>query len=513
MTRKRWAGGLGAVAVAAALSAGIGAGSGTGMGTAASGAPSPGGGQSAVVAAARTAAQAPGKVGNLRVINQGGVNNGQTNKSYVFNGNKFMYNNGTSANYQALSWTPATAGENRISGYRIYRNGKLYDTITKPVTIKGYISGSTLTVKTVRGGKTAIADGKLMSGVQLQSTAPGFVAGTVLNHRSDGKTGGGAGRYAVNFSQRVGSAAKPVTFTAWAYQDTRATGVTSPDFSAPETTYRYAVAAVDTAGAEGPRSTPAAYLFQGIAYNGGTNFDYSGASSVWNDTSGKPANGPYDIAVTWPGQGGFLPTFGSPAYGTLAPNQRFDIGEFKYLVFDLKAPTGDTNYRTQSLFLNAILRAYGTVSGTADADTWNSVNIFDYAKPTPGKWVHVQIPLAALGLCDTTVTGTFTATGKYTGTLTVTKRQSPAAGCVGIPGSAYITGAGIPANTYVSGYSGTQPGGAGTYTLTGPGIRAGEKTPAETVVSHGTQLYKMGFQWSGAARTTYYLNNLGFTTS
>src|SRR5580698_9725461 len=53
----------------------------------------------------------PSAVTDLQLVNQGGPDNDTSNSDKSL------------SNYQAISWTAATAGENPISHYAIYRNG------------------------------------------------------------------------------------------------------------------------------------------------------------------------------------------------------------------------------------------------------------------------------------------------------------------------------------------------------------------------------------------------------
>lgn len=460
------------------------------------------GAQFAVTAQGGALASAPP---NLQVINQGGANNGPSSGNYTFQGQPYPYSSGSNANYQALSWDAATPGAFSVAKYNIYRNGTLYDSIATPMTINGYISGTTLTVSSVSGGTTGIADGKLLPGARLFGA--GVAAGTIVNQYTTGQTGGGgAGTYSVNISQTVGSSGSHVNFQCWAYQDTAATNCNIPNFSGPGTVYSYAVAAVDTNNGVGPQSVPQAFMFNGISACNGVNFDYGGCTSNFSDTSGSPTPGPYDIAISWPGSGGFLPVCGTGSVSNLCPTQRFEVGAFSFLEFDLKV--NDNSFQTQQLVLSPHPRAYGW-NGSADTPTWNGVNIFNYATPIVGQWVHFKIPFSALNFGTVNFTGSFVGTAQYTGTLTVSTIQSKT--CAGIEGGAYITGPGIPANSYVVAYS--QAGGVGTYTLGGPNIVGNENTGSHAMVSQCTGCYKLGWQWSGSLNATAEMNNLGFSTN
>src|SRR6202030_3250360 len=120
---------------------------------------------------------------------------------------------------------------NAVSSYNIYRNGSLYDSVSSPITITGYIAPGTdslgqsvgiLTVTAVSGGssKNGISDGKILCGLKLASSASGFVSGTkVVAYSTAAYGGGGMGQYYVDHSQTVGSSTSQQTFQGWSYND------------------------------------------------------------------------------------------------------------------------------------------------------------------------------------------------------------------------------------------------------------------------------------------------------
>jgi hypothetical protein len=343
---------------------------------------------------------------NLQVINQGGANNGPQG-FYLFLGENNSTSTHADYDYQGLSWLAATPGENAIAKYNIYRNGTLYDSISAPITITGYIvpgknsfgaAVGILTVTAVSGGKTAISDGLVLPGLKLTSSAAGFAAGTIISEYTSANTGGGGkGTYTVNWSQTCGSSASPVTFTGWSYNDTAATNCNVYDFTSVSTVYAYTVTAVDSKGNEGPPASPSAYMYQGISQTQQANFSYGGATN-WTDTSGAPANGPYDIALTFPtGSSGFQPVWagaGPDTQGCLCPVQHFECGAFNFLVFDIKV-TDDT-FKTNGIQYIPIMRDYGVVGGV-DQQPWITPMIGDYCTPIVGQWVTCKIPFADLG--------------------------------------------------------------------------------------------------------------------
>ena len=127
-------------------------------------------------------------------------------------------------------------------------------------------------------------------------------------------------------------------------------------------------------------------------YNGVFNWggDYSFAAVPnYQDTSGGPLEGPYDIAVTvtspW---GGFLPYAG----GTV-PLWNFNDAGYTYLTLAFK-PT-IANQKAQVYFVKV-----------GDIPVGVTVNLFSgqYGPaPQPGVWGTYKIPLADLGVLNTSV--------------------------------------------------------------------------------------------------------------
>ena len=484
----------------------------------------------------------PGAPVNLQLINQGGPNNADAQNHYVWQGFTFYYSS-LATGYQGFSWLPATAGAAPVSHYKIYRNGAAYDTVATPITITGYIVPSEdpvtqynipngrLHVTAVSGGTSSISDGKILCGLLLTSSAPGFVPGTRVNVATVYTGSGGTGTYYVTCPQTCGSASSPVTFQGWSYNDTQSTNCTYPGFNAPGVIYSYAVSAVDTQGNEGPKAYPSVYQFYGYSNTLFGNFDYpSGVTQLWNDTSGSPINGPYDtLAKFGKNGGGLLMTFGGfapyPPYGTgtvpgcLCPSSRLEVGAFNYLVFDIK-PT-DNAFETSELQYYGVTRAYGN-SGGGDNGHWNLVDCRPYCTPplAVGQWSRCKVPFSALTYGLNYGKGAFAATSKYNGTLTITDFTSLP--CRGPDGSAYVSGPGIPANTYINmaNYNSNEspPSGAGpwVYQVMSPNI-VGTETGSGSYTFQNTSVYKHGFQWSPAASGSsnfgdWYMNNIGFST-
>jgi hypothetical protein len=482
----------------------------------------------------------PGAPVNLQLINQGGPNNADGQGHYVWQNFTFNYS-ALATGYQGFSWLPATQGANPVAHYKIYRNGAAYDTVATPITITGYIVPSKdpvtaldvpnglLHVTAVSGGTTSISDGKILCGLLLTSSAAGFVAGTRLNVATAYTGSGGTGTYYVTNPQTCGSAANPVTFQGWSYNDTQSTNCTYPGFNAPGVVYSYAVSAVDSQGNEGPKAYPSAYQFYGYSNTFFGNFDYDG-TQTWNDTNGAPLNGPYDTYAEFSTNGGgLLMTFGGfapyPPYGNgttpgcLCPSSRLEVGAFNYLVFDIK-PT-DNTFQTSQLQYYGVTRAYGN-SGGGDSGHWSTVDVRQYCTPplAVGQWSHCKVPFSALTYGFSYGSGSFAATSQYNGTLTITNFTSLP--CAGPDGSAYVSGPGIPPNTYInmSNYNSntSPPSGSGpwVYEVMSPNI-VGNETGSGAYTFQNTSIYKHGFQWSPPGSHSsnlgnWYMNNIGFST-
>jgi hypothetical protein len=485
---------------------------------------------------------------NFQLINQGGPNASQQgfyNVPSGFGGSGGSNSGsatglGISADYQGFTWLAATAGAYPVSSYNIYRNGSLYDSVSSPITITGYIAPGTdslgqsvgiLTVTAVSGGssKNGISDGKILCGLKLASSAGGFVSGTkVVAYSSAAYGGGGTGKYYVDHSQTVGSSSSPQTFQGWSYNDTASTNSIPFNFSGVATIYTYTVTAVDTQGSEGPHAYPTAYMYQGISMTGQANFSFGG-TTTWNDTSGSPVNGPYDVMIAEGGGGfGFQPVWcgangDNNNHTYMCPTQHFENGAFNFVVFDIKPADGTYNGGVGPVIV-PIMRTFGCHGGV-DTIAEQGLNIAPYCTPplAAGQWSHCKIPFSALTYGKASVQATFTGVGQYQGKLSVTSINSMefkyVAGCV------YVTGPGIPANSYTcgspdggaSGWTDPQPPYSypAVFNIYGPNIVGTENTGAITVSMQGSSCYKQGWIPNtslGAGQGTIYLNNIGFST-
>jgi hypothetical protein len=273
------------------------------------------------------------------------------------------------------------------------------------------------------------------------------------------------------------------TTTATSYVDYGAIDATNVSLTAPARIYTYAVAAVNTQGTEGAKSTQTTF----DVYNNGQYYwagDYSyGAVIDWKDTAGKPESGPYDIAVHVLGQGGGF----QPFAGNVVPFYDLEAGAFGYFSIDLKPTVNGQAWR-----LSMISRL-----PPGDVYPWAAVNLANYGPaPVAGKWATYKIPLSALSIGKTSFVGSISGT-----TMTVSKVNSG----VGVDAGGFVTGPGVKAGTYILGHNAN--GGPGTYTIY-PAQNVGSTTMAE----QRTTVYKFDvIDDSGQANNTYYVDNVKFT--
>lgn len=142
------------------------------------------------------------------------------------------------------------------------------------------------------------------------------------------------------------------------------------------------------------------------------------------------------------------------------------------------------------------------------------VSLFSYCTPVVGQWVTCKIPLADLSLGFTSFTASISGNQ-----LTVTSIQSG----VGVDAGGFISGPGIPANTYIVGtpggvtYNNGQPPNQnllGSYTIAGPGVTSSLSVPSETMSEQRTALYKVDLGLRDtSSNTTLYVDNMGWTTN
>jgi len=294
------------------------------------------------------------------------------------------------------------------------------------------------------------------------------------------------------------------TTIATTYTDNNAPSATMPGASGAATMYSYAVSAVDTAGVEGPRQTQmTAWMY----YNGERVFlmgDYSDVSAIYNDTSGGPEEGPYDIKVTGAGGGAgyayYQPYSGTPG----APQWAMEVGAFNYMVIDVK-PT----LPNQQFWVNVISRAPTGGIYNKVAMFIPSYNDISYG-PNPmvvGQWNHYKIPLNPQTAAQSLGMGKGQGTGYISGsTLAVTSWVS---GVNFQPGS-WLSGPGLAPNTWITAF-GTGSGGVGTYTIS-PAQNVGSASSPVTLGIQRTHMFLIDLGDQLTEPNVYYFDNFGFTT-
>jgi hypothetical protein len=282
------------------------------------------------------------------------------------------------------------------------------------------------------------------------------------------------------------------------YNDRRAANANSPapggypTLTSANTVYAYAVAAVDTAGNEGPQQADATFwVYYNGVYNWQGDFSYPAGSIFINyaDTSGAPESGPADIEVSYTVAGsGFQPYAGKTTI-----SWDMEGGSFNYLSLDLKPSVASDSWRM--LMISRL--------PPGDVYPWSTVQLSSYGpKPVAGQWATYKIPLSALTIGYTNFTGSISGT-----TLTVTSVSSG----VGVDAGGFVTGPGVPAGTYITGF-GTAQGGAGNYTVAGPGISGSTKVASTNMVEQRTGIYKFNLiDESNVADNHYYVDNVKFT--
>lgn len=280
--------------------------------------------------------------------------------------------------------------------------------------------------------------------------------------------------------------------TALTYTDEAATNGVVPTWSAPATTYSYAVAAVDTQGNVGPQATQMSLwgYHNGVSLWSDGQLSYGGAVSNFQSTAGNPQGGTYDISTVFADGGGFLPFADAPE----CPVWDCEIGAFNYFTVDINPGPVVSSYIQLNMFARL---------PPGDDGAWaNGLNVFDYGPaPKANTWGTYKVPLSVLHFGVSHFTGSISGT-----TLTVT--AVPSGGFVDSDG--FITGPGIPAGTYVTSYH--QAASIGTFTIAGPGINSSTSVPSETMTFQRTNLYKFGLQ-PETYPVTVYVNNMGFTTN
>jgi hypothetical protein len=133
-----------------------------------------------------------------------------------------------------------------------------------------------------------------------------------------------------------------------------------------------------------------------VYYDGVFNWpgDWSYAATAnYQDTSGGPIDGPFDIAISVTGQwGGWLPY--APVNSASVPT--FNASAYSYIVFAIKATKSPISWQ--------VLFHYENAPGE-DTNDGAALDVTPYALSTPtvGTWVYYKVPLSAFGLTSTTI--------------------------------------------------------------------------------------------------------------
>jgi len=292
------------------------------------------------------------------------------------------------------------------------------------------------------------------------------------------------GDYAIDHYQIYRNGSAYATTTGTSYTDYGASDASNPSVNAAATIYSYTVAAVDTQGNQGPRTSQTTFdVYANGVFGWGGDYSYSAWANYW-DTSGAPETGSYDIAISVTGSwGGF-----QPYAGNKVPQWDLEAGSFGYISMDLK-PTKSG----QTWDLSAISRL-----PPGDVYPWSFVSITNYGPaPQVGKWATYKIPLSALTIGKTRFTGSISGT-----TLTV----SSVSGGVGVDAGGFISGEGVAPGTYILGFN-AKGGGAGTYT-----VYPWQNVASTSMTEQRTSVYKIDISdRTGASNNYYYIDNLKFT--
>jgi hypothetical protein len=170
-----------------------------------------------------------------------------------------------------------------------------------------------------------------------------------------------------------------------------------------------------------------------------------------------------------------------------------EIGACNTFTIDVKVT--DDSFMTHSLNFGHTSRL-----SPGDVFAYASVDLWKYGTPIAGRWVTFRVPLTDLNMGACGFTGSIAGS-----TLTVKEVSS---GKPIIDAGGFVTGAGVPAETYITGYG--QRSAIGTFTIAGPGINARTNVSASPMQYQRTSLYKFGLQWSDNLKTTIYVNNIGW---
>jgi hypothetical protein len=307
----------------------------------------------------------------------------------------------------------------------------------------------------------------------------------------------------------IGSYATLGTTTALSYTDTTATNSNIPALTSPAEQYAYRVAAVDTQGNVGPYQSQVTVYFhyqgltnigQGASTTADATYSY-GITQIFNDTTGNPPVGTYDVLLEFPG--GSLGGGGMQPYATspLAPTYELELGAFTaaggYFIIDMMVANADI-----PIGLSHISRL--PPGDVYPASTIDNLLSGAYGTFVANQWCTYKAPLSELTMGFTNFTGSISGT-----TLTCSSTQSGP----GVDAGSYITGPGIPEGTYVLSYEtsyGNGKFGLGNQlnSITDLSIPAGTQ-----MVCQRTGMYKFDLKvGEGYAAFNLFVNNYGWQT-
>jgi hypothetical protein len=327
----------------------------------------------------------------------------------------------------------------------------------------------------------------------LQLINQGGPANTATNIQQISWSAASAGANPISYYKIYRNGVSYATATGSTYTDNNATNSNDPTWSKAATTYSYDVTAVDAAGIEGPKS---GQLSVWTYLNGKSNWSnndlsYGSLQENYSSTAGSPKGATYDISINFT-NGGFQPAVQVPQ----APQWDLELGAFNYFTIDVNPGS----------VVKSTTLPFGTVSRLPPGDVYGwhpQVNIYDYGPaPVANTWATYKVPLlaVAMGSCD--------FTGSISGnTLTVTAIVN---GDPLVDAGGFVTGANVPAGTYITAYG--QHSAIGTFTIAGPGISSSTNIASTRMTYRRTSLYKFGIQ-PPVQNLTMYFNNMGFTTN
>jgi hypothetical protein len=352
--------------------------------------------------------------GSLKItVNRIGGSNGAASVTYsTKNGTAVAGTDFTAAN-GTLKWTDGdTAAKTfsvTISNATLFTGSKTFSvSLSSPSAGATVSSPATATVAISGSGSAPVGSLQLTASSYAVSQGAGTLAVSVS------RTGGSNGATSISYSTTNGTAVAGTDFTGasgtlqWANGETANKSFSIPISSATafsgsrsftvklsNPTNGAALGspsqALTTITGGASTSAPPGSTFW-VYYNGTFNWggDYSFvATANYNDKSGVPLSGSYDIAVTVTGAyGGFLPFAG----GTV-PLWNFDASPYSYLIFAFKPTVA--NQAAQVFFVKV-----GDIPVGVVVDPFNG----QYGpKPQAGVWGTYRIPLSDLGVKGTSV--------------------------------------------------------------------------------------------------------------